>query len=76
MLLGQMIFLKDPLAFHLANSYLAFKYHYECPPLGVVGGFSPRPPQEVKRGIVCVPTAHLASAIPISHVVCVLPTPS
>ena len=33
-------------------------------------------PQEVKHGIVCVPTAHLASAIPLSHVACVLPTPS
>lgn len=41
MLLAQMISLKDLLAFHLANSYLVFKYHYECPLSGCAGGLPP-----------------------------------
>ena len=38
MLLGQMISFKDPMAFHLANSYLSFNYHYEWPLSGCGGG--------------------------------------
>lgn len=70
-------FSQRPLGFPLGKLLLSLQVPLWMPPLWVCWGASPPVlPQEVKHGIFCVPTAYLASAIPLSHVVCVLLTPS
>ena len=70
-------FSQRPLGFPPGKLLLSLQVPLWMPPLWVCWGASPPVlPQEVKHGIFCVPTAYLASAIPLSHVVCVLLSPS